>query len=257
MKTIAVLVFFICGYISVISQVENSDLYQKRYFNTSSDSLLFRFLKPETTDSFKKHPLVIFLHGAGERGNDNEAQLFHGSTLFTDKYNSKEYPCFVVFPQCPKYKRWVEVDWTADSHQMPIESTDLLRSLMELTEVLKKTYAIDSNRIYVMGLSMGGFGTWDLISRFPDKFAAAIPICGGGDENMAERLVDIPLWAFHGDRDRIVKTLRTRNMIEAINGLGGKAKYTEYTETGHLCWSKAFVETELLDWLFSHSLKQR
>lgn len=255
MKITTVLLFLICGYIPVISQVENSDSYQKHNFNSSADTLLFRFLEPNKLDSSKKYPLVIFLHGAGERGNDNEAQLFHGSSLFTDKDNSKEYPCFAVFPQCPKDKKWVDVDWTADSHQMPEESSDILKSLMELTEQLKKTYAIDSDRIYIMGLSMGGFGTWDLISRFPDKFAAAVPICGGGDENMASKMVDIPIWAFHGDRDRVVKTIRSRNMIKALEAIEGKAKYTEYKDTGHLCWSKAFAETELLNWLFSQSLK--
>jgi predicted peptidase len=255
MKITVFLIFIICGYLPVISQVENSDSYMKSHFIRSSDTLLYRFLQPENRDNSKKYPLVIFLHGAGERGNDNEAQLFHGSGLFTE--NSKEYPCFALFPQCPKDKKWVEVDWSADSHQMPSESSDLLKSLMELTEQLKNTYAIDNDRIYIMGLSMGGFGTWELISRFPDKFAAAVPICGGGDENMASGMVDVPIWAFHGDRDRIVKTIRTRNMINAIKSSGGNAKYTEYKDTGHLCWSKAFAETELLSWLFSHSLKNR
>ncbi|MEI6899558.1 MAG: dienelactone hydrolase family protein, partial [Bacteroidota bacterium] len=161
-------------------------------------------LTPDGFDSGKKFPLVLFFHGSGERGNDNSSQLQHGSSLFVDKENRKKFPAFVVFPQCPENTKWVDVDWKHESDIMPVSPTPTMNLVISLLDTLTKYLPIDTARIYVMGLSMGGFGTWDIISRFPGKFAAAVPICGGGDENQADRLIKTPIWAFHGSLDPLV-----------------------------------------------------
>ena len=122
---------------------------------------------------------------------------------------------------------------------------------MQMIAKMQKELPIDPKRLYVMGLSMGGYGTWDALQRYPEKFAAAVPICGGGDETAADR-IKAPVWAFHGDADGAVPVQRSRNMIEAIRKAGGKPKYTEYPGVGHNSWSAAFKDPELLKWLFSH-----
>ncbi|RLD79019.1 MAG: phospholipase, partial [Bacteroidetes bacterium] len=151
--------------------------------------------------------------------------------------------------------RWVDVKWDKEEHIMPLNPSGSMQLTMDFIDSLVKKYSIDENRIYITGLSMGGFGTWDAIARYPDKFAAAVPICGGGDENTAKLIVDIPIWAFHGADDRVVKVERSRNMINAIKKQGGNPLYTEYEGVGHGSWIPAYKETELLKWLFMQSLK--
>jgi len=235
----------------IIFESGDNSIYRKGIFISSEkDSLLFRILIPNINDTNKYEPVVLFFHGAGERGNDNEKQLIHGSKLFDNALVREKYESFVLFPQCPEDSRWVDVDWTLDNHIMPETPTIQLNLSIQLLNRLIKSYKIDTNRLYVMGLSMGGFGTWDMICRYPEKFAAAIPICGGGDENQVSKIKDIPVWAFHGKKDKIVKVSRSRNMINAIKNEGGNPKYTEYENTAHNAWDKAFQEPGLLEWLF-------
>ncbi|MCS7027166.1 MAG: prolyl oligopeptidase family serine peptidase [Bacteroidia bacterium] len=213
----------------------------------------YRLLKPlgwDSQDSSQKYPLLLCLHGAGERGSDNEITLTHFAPWLLAKNNRKPFPCFVFVPQCEKSFRWVEVDWTWDTHTQPTEISVYLGYTMQVLEQLLKKYPIDEKRIYVTGLSMGGFGTWDLITRFPEKFAAAVPICGGGDETVAYKAKNVPIWAFHGALDKLVKPERSRNMIQALQKAGGKPKYTEYPQVGHDCWKNAYQEPTLLPWLF-------
>lgn len=232
------------------------------YKNNEKDSLLYRAIYPfinfeDCTNKNVKYPLVIFLHGAGERGNDNEKQLKHGVKIFTKPKNLIKYPCFVIAPQCPVGKRWVEVSWSLPKHNMPEKPSESVSLLMQLIDDFCKKYPVDTTRIYVTGLSMGGFGTWDVISRYPDKFAAAVPICGGGDENQASKIANIPIWAFHGGKDRVVKTYRTRNMIKAIKKEGGKPKYTEFPKLGHFSWKAAYNTKGLLKWMFSQKISKK
>ena len=194
------------------------------------------------------------MHGAGERGSDNEMQLTHIDVVFGSEDFRQNYPCFVLLPQCPEGERWVDVDWGLISHTIPQTMTVSLKLTMALLLRTIHQYNIDTTRIYVTGLSMGGFGTWDIIARFPKIFAAAIPICGGADENTADKIVDIPIWAFHGAKDKVVTVDRTRNMIAAIGALGGNPKYTEFPNLGHLCWNAAYATTGLWDWLFSQKI---
>ena len=225
-------------------------LEKRTYSDPQGQKLPYRLLKPDPYDPQKQYPLVLFLHGAGERGTDNDKQLVHGVPAFTSEANRKKYPCFLVAPQCPSGARWVEVDWGAASHTQPKEASEPLRLTLELLESLKKELPVDEKRIYVTGLSMGGYGTWDVIARRPDLFAAAAPVCGGGDEATAERIAKVPVWAFHGAKDTVVKPARSRNMIEALKKAGGSPKYTEYPAEGHGSWGPAYRDPELFRWLF-------
>lgn len=223
----------------------------KTYINDQNDTLLYRMLEPEKIGFLKKYPLVIFLHGAGERGNDNERQLIWGAGAFIKEENREEYPCFVIAPQCPEGKRWVDVNWDLMEHIMPEEPSENMALVMELIDRVAAEYPVNKRRIYVTGLSMGGYGTWDLISRCPDKFAAAAPICGGGDEQQASKLVNMPIWVFHGADDTTVPPERSRNMVNAIKEAGGtKIKFTEYPGVGHGSWKPAYADPELMAWMF-------
>jgi predicted peptidase len=225
-------------------------LDKKTFTGAKGGKLPYRLLKPDNYDPKMSYPLVVFLHGAGERGIDNEKQLIHGVAEFAKEENRKKYPCFLVAPQCPEGKKWVEVDWGAASHRMPAEPSPSEVLLLELIAALQKEYRLDSKRIYITGLSMGGFGTWDLIARKPELFAAAVPICGGGDETQAAKIAAIPIWVFHGGKDGVVKVSRSRNMIEAIKKAGGHPKYTEYPEEGHASWIPAYRDADMMKWLF-------
>jgi predicted peptidase len=239
--------------------------FHKHLFVNVKDTLPYNMLSPlgyqvYSTDNHEKsidsvkYPLIIFFHGVGERGNDNEIQINHIKELFLNPQNQKKFPAFVIAPQCPTDKRWVESSWKVSKHIMPEKISVPLNLTIELIDKLISQYPIDEKRIYVTGLSMGGFGTWDIICRNPSKFAAAIPICGGGDTNKAKLLINTSIWAFHGSNDKVVQVILTRNMISAIKNAGGNPKYTEYPGIGHDSWKKAYKEKDLLEWLFKQSL---
>lgn len=209
--------------------------------------LKYRLFKPEAVEG--KIPLVLFLHGAGERGDDNAAQTKHGVKAFVARQAMN--PHVLVAPQCPKGKKWNDVDWHAPTHKTPEAPSEPMALVMELLDVLPKELPIDPKRIYVTGLSMGGYGTWDLLTRRPELFAAAAPICGGGDETSAAKIAKIPQWIFHGDKDGVVKPERSRNMVEALKKAGGEPRYTEYPGVGHDSWTPAYKDPALFEWLFS------
>jgi predicted peptidase len=215
--------------------------------------LPYRLLTPEPAEAGKRYPLVVFLHGAGERGDDNRRQLTHGAPAFATPQARAQFPCFVIAPQCPAGRRWCEVDWGAEeSHRTPPQPSVPLAALLEVIELFRQRPDVDQARLYVTGLSMGGFGTWDLITRRPTLFAAAVPVCGGGDVQAAPHLVSMPVWIFHGAKDTVVKTVRSRQMHEAIRQAGGKlVRYSEYPGVGHDAWTRAYQEPELLTWLFA------
>ena len=228
--------------------------YEARVFaNSKGEKLNYRLMLPAGYDfnGETKYPLVLFLHGAGERGDDNTKQLVHAANDFASEANRAKYPCIVVFPQCPDGKRWVEVDWTLDSHKRLPEESVTVTLTRELIASLQKNLRVDEKRIYATGLSMGGFGVWDMIARTPDLFAAAVPVCAGADEATAERLTKLPIWTFHGDKDTVVKVERSRRMIAAIEKAGGKPKYTEYPGVGHNSWTQAYADPKLMEWLFA------
>lgn len=242
-------------------QAQDKTLFEKRvYVNTKGDSLLYRILYPENYDQGKKFPLVLFLHGAGERGQDNEKQLTHGAALFLSAENREKYPAIVVFPQCPMDKYWIDISVRKElfgkgdpdfsqSIEQPSEQLDLVN---ELTEHLLHKEKIDKKRLYIMGLSMGGFGTFETLGRWPKKYAAAIAICGGGNLSLAKRYAHhTSLWITHGGMDDIVPPILSQRVYNVLKEEGADVKYSFYPEANHNAWDPTFAEPDLLPWLFS------
>lgn len=245
------LLTFFATLLSLISPCVADD-YAAMTFAGATGTLPYRILSPAKIEPGATYPLVIFLHGAGERGDDNKRQIDLGGSLFLDAKNRKDFPAFVIFPQCPNGKRWVEVDWgELKPHQQPAKPSEPMSLVIELVPSLMKSLPIDPSRIYLMGLSMGGFGTWDLAARHPEWFAAAVPICGGADDSTAPLLAKLPVWTFHGDQDSTIHVSRTRSMVEALKKAGGNPKYSELPGISHDAWSPAFATPELLPWLFA------
>jgi poly(3-hydroxybutyrate) depolymerase/lysophospholipase L1-like esterase len=217
----------------------------------------YRWCAPQTPKEGQRYPLLVFLHGAGERGRDNQAQLRH----LPEKWNSLEhrlaYPCYLLAVQCPRKRMWVEVEWSdPESTAMKAEPTPVLAAVVRAMDQIIASEPVDQERVYLTGLSMGGFGSWDLAQRMPDRFAAVAPICGGGDERQASRLVPVPVWAYHGARDRVVSPARSRRMVAAIRRAGGSPLYTELEGVGHASWESAYAEGGVIRWMFRHALKK-
>lgn len=250
----------VCPLIAMVSSSARADdswkeaFAQKTITDDEGASLGYRLLTPEDLSnepgSNKQYPLVLFLHGAGERGSDNAAQLKHG---VGDFYQRREtYPAFVVAPQCPEGQRWVETDWNEASgkNTFPEEPSEPMRLALRVVGDLIANGDVDPQRVYVTGLSMGGYGTWYAAGFEGPPFAAAAPICGGGDPSWAERYVGLPLRVFHGGEDTAVPVARSREMVEAIRQAGGKIGYTEYTGVGHDSWTQTYNSDDFHAWLF-------
>ena len=233
-----------------------ADKFEKRKFQPREGAtLLYRFLKPAKVEAGKTYPLVLFLHGAGERGDDNTKPLVHGVKTFATPEFLAKFPCFVVVPQCPENTKWADIDWTTNKVVIPEQESPAAKLVMQCLDGLEKEFPIDTNREYVTGLSMGGFGTWDAISRHPQRFAAAVPVCGGCDLSQAKKIAHIPIWTFHGAKDQVVKVERTREIVEALKAAGAQPKYTEYPEVGHDSWNGAYKHQAMYDWLFAQKRK--
>jgi predicted peptidase len=251
-------VFFGCN-----AMAQDNPSYEKKKLVQGKDTLLYRILYPENFSEDASYPLILFLHGAGERGDDNEKQLTHGSELFTNASHRKEFPAIVVFPQCPEDDYWANVDVNRSSYPVGLNfnyekgPTKPLSLLMELLEQMRGKSYVAKDKVYVMGLSMGGMGTFELLSRKPDVFAAAVAICGGGDpDSVTEYASEVPLWAFHGAKDNVVAPQQSITMVSALLKEGGLPRFTLYDDADHNSWDPAFAEPGLLPWLFSHSLKK-
>jgi predicted peptidase len=228
--------------------------FEKHDYQDSAGRVLpYRLLRPPRIEADRRYPLVVFLHGAGERGTDNEKQLTHGARQFASVENRDNHPCFLIAPQCPEGQRWVEVDWSADRHTRPEVLDAAGRLTLELIEKSIRDLPVDPKRVYITGLSMGAFGAWDLLSRRPELFAAAVCVCGGADEATAAAIKHIPTWVFHGARDRAVNPARSRNMVLALQKAGGTPTYTEYADVGHNSWDNAYGDPELYKWLFGQT----
>lgn len=250
---------FVVPLVLFVSVAASQDLsmFEKRVF-TSSDGqkLLYRILLPEEYDRAKKYPLVLFLHGAGERGSDNDKQLVHGSKQFLDQRVRKKFPAIVVFPQCPEDDFWSSVKFDRNAAPLRFDFDYTSRpapvSLLLAVQLVKDLIAdesVDTRRVYVTGLSMGGMGTFEAVYRYPDLFAAALPICGGGDTLHYQR-VKTPFWIFHGGSDQVVDPKYSRAMVDKLKDLKVKVKYTEYPGVNHNSWDNAFAERNYLKWMF-------
>lgn len=209
----------------------------------------------------KKYPLVLLLHGAGERGADNEAQLKHGAIEFGRPDRQAKHPSFVLVPQVPTGQRWAEVDWSLPSGVGSALEKDS-PSFAAALGMIKKWVdgnRVDPNRIYVTGLSMGGYGTWYAGGAHRDLFAAIAPICGGGDPAWAPRYAGLPIWNFHGTEDKAVPISRSQEMIEALRKADQKpeAIYTVYDGAGHDVWTETYRRDDFFEWLFSQKRAPR
>lgn len=233
---------------------ELADKLEARNTSTSKNSIPYQLFIPTEFEQTQSYPIILFLHGSGERGDDNLKQLSWGVEAFISEEVQSLQKAFVLAPQCPAGKRWVEVNWDSTAHDMPVQPSDALQSVWSELSMLQREFPIDGNRIYVIGLSMGGYGTWDLLQRYGNEIAAAVPICGGGDVKLIDKLVDVPIWAFHSEDDTIVPVQRSRDMFEAVVEQGGqKIRYTEFSTEGHNSWSAPFESMALYRWLFQQS----
>jgi predicted peptidase len=240
--------FSISGIVSVIAQPSLWSF--EKYKNANGDSLLYRQLYPDA-NRVRKYPLVIFLHGSGERGNDNDAQLKWGVNNFASDKNLTLYPAFVIAPQCPTGQGWANFS-SRNRDELTLAPTPnkTMELLMELIQQTIKKFPIDTNRIYITGLSMGGFGTFDAISRYPNVFAAAVPVCGGGDLSKVPIIKDIPMWIVTGAEDSAVSPVYSIEMARALQKAGAHPGYTQYPEVGHFSWIMAYSDPLIMEWLF-------
>ena len=252
------IIFFFFALLSLLqSRSQGLSQYEKHWFVQNGDTLPYRLLLPENYDASKKYPVVFFLHGSGEKGNDNEKQLVHGAQLFLKEENRKRFPAIIVFPQCPANSSWSNVQVKMDNgkrvreFQEAGEPTKAMRLAQELLASIIKAYPVARKQIYVGGLSMGGMGTFEIVRRNPKLFAAAFPICGGGNVATASSLKKTTWWVFHGGKDDVVPPKLSEDMVEAIKKQKGTVKFTLYPNANHNSWDPAFAEPELLTWLFA------
>lgn len=195
---------------------------------------------PSGYDGRTPMPAILFLHGAGERGDDGwkPVAVGLGPAIMLD---AASWNFIVMFPQMPSGKK---MNW--------LEFEPLLLGILDRT---KKEYAVDEKRLYLTDLSMGGYGTWMLAAKHPDLFAAIAPICGGGLASDAAKLKDVPIWCFHGEEDRTVPLAASQRMVDAVRAAGGVPKLTVYKGVGHNSWDKAYREEKLAEWFLKHAKK--
>ena len=211
--------------------------------NTSKQGLNYQLFGNPKWDGKKRYPIVIWLHGSGQSGSDNEAQMSGPTKVFTSDENQKSRACFMLAPQCPD----ASIGW----------NKEVANNLMALIADLLDRLPIEERRIYLTGSSMGGFGTFSLAAKYPQVFAAAVPLCGGGDPKTAELLKAVPMWVFHGDKDDMVPVERSRVAVKAIQDAGGtKIKYTELAGEGHGITGVVYAKPELHEWMFEQRLSR-
>ncbi|MBN1384144.1 MAG: discoidin domain-containing protein [Elusimicrobia bacterium] len=216
--------------------VQQCKTFKKKF--TKTVTLNYLLFTPEnySKDKDKKWPLILFLHGAGERGSNLDSVKIHGIPKIVE--NKKDFPFIVVSPQCPTGEWWSE-DF-------------LVEALNGLVDRIVRTYRVDKERVYVTGLSMGGFGTWALAIAYPEKFAAIAPVCGEGDPGKVYRIREIPAWVFHGKKDETVPIENSQVMVDALKKCQGNVKFTIYPEAGHDSWTETYDNPELYKWFLEH-----
>jgi len=232
-------VFAVSAVCTLYAGEEKTGFIHKVHKGKDGDAKYVVFVPP-SYKADKDYPVILFLHGAGSTGDDGEKQVKGGlAKAIRDK--KQDFPFIVVFPQAH------QKGWGAKGESAK-------RALAILDEV-QKDYKTDKKRVYLTGLSMGGFGTWSLAAAFPERWAAIAPICGGGDPKTAAKIKDIPCWCFHGDADPTVNVERSREMIKALKDAGGSPRYDEYPGVNHNSWDKAYATAELYTWFLKHATK--
>lgn len=261
--------YLVCAVFVCFPQISDAEVellkgtpYERHTISDSANdpevrAFQYLVLPPEQLEPGKQYPLVLFLHGAGERGDDPRKVIVHLPERMLENPYRERFQCFFVAPQCPEQKMWIEQHWSEkESVVMPKEPTRELRMAYQALEESLKRYPVDLERVYVTGLSMGGYGAWELAMRHPMRFAALVAICGGGDESSVERLQGLPIWAAHGDQDATVPVERSRRMVEALRQVGAEPRYSEYKGIAHDSWKTAYrIESGILDWMFRQRRK--
>lgn len=243
-----------------LTQQQLAEIFEARSFTAGDGTkLAYRLYVPFDYDESREYPVLLLLHGAGERGNDNMGNLVH---IVSNLFNISKTPvtdAIIVAPQCPAGNQWVDTPWANGSYDTSrVKISNELRAVMEIMDEVEDEFSTDYDRYYVMGLSMGGFGTWDLLMRYPDYFAAGVPICGGADPSMAEELVNVPIWTFHGSADPTVPVSGTREMAEALEAAGSTVyTYEEIAGAGHGIWGTVASRKDVVEWLFEQNLGGR
>jgi len=243
---------------------QNTDptgVFIKKKFQENGVSIPYQILLPKNYDPKKTYPFLLFLHGAGERGNDNELQLVHGSKMFLEKGVQEKYPAIVVFPQCASESYWSNVkgEQVDNGYKFTFseggEPTDAMKALQMLLDDLKTNYKIDSKRMYVGGLSMGGMGTFELVYRNPETFAGAFAICGGANTATASKMTKTKWRVFHGQDDGVVNHQHSVDMVKALEAAGADVKFSSYPGVNHDSWTNAFAEPDFLSWIFAQRME--
>ena len=252
MKSKLLIVFlFLCSTLTY-AQFESASYMINGY------TIPYQVMFPKDYDATKQYPLLVFLHGAGERGSDNEKQLTHGKDFMIDHFQA-EYPAIVIAPQCPEGSYWSNVEKqtlgnkTTFTFGLSDKATPSMETLVYLITNLINSGKVDQSKVYVGGLSMGSMGTYELLWRMPNTFAAAFAICGGGDISKVQYYTkNTALWIFHGSADSVVPVQFSQQMYEALKSVGNEVKYTEYPDVNHGSWINVFQNKELVPWLLSH-----
>ena len=268
-KTLFLLILLCAGFAAASAQPSNRpkafnnskaayDAYEsKEFVSTEGQSLKYRVLAPQDMNAKKKYPLVIFMHGAGERGDDNEAQLTHGGQMFLNPVMQEKYPAYVLFPQCPSKGFWARPSFPNSPKKGPKgpggnnEMSPILKAVKELLDKYIALPNVDPTRVYIMGLSMGGMATFDMVCRFPEMFAAAVPICGAVGPGRLAAAKDVKFRIFHGDADPTVPVECSRMAYRELKAAGADVEYIEYPGCAHASWTPAFNEPDFLEWVFA------
>ncbi len=238
-----------------------TEYFKKEKFTHNGFTLPYRVMYPDGYDSTKQYPLVVFLHGAGERGDDNEMQLKLGGDFFVKySYSKSQFPAIVIAPQCPTTSYWANVLRQQKDGKLSFafgvtdEPTPAMATAMALVDYWLTSGKVDNRRVYIGGLSMGGMGTLEMLWRKPQVFAAAFPVCGGADLSKINRYYKMPMgiWLFHGDSDVVVPVQHSRDVYGKLKAADFDARYTEYPGVNHNSWDNVFQETALMPWLFGH-----
>lgn len=237
------------------TSIEMADFKRASYRDpTNGDQLLYRLFAPPQASAVTKLPLLLYLHGGGGRGNDNSSQLEYGPRVMATKQFQRRHPCFVLAPQCPHNRQWLNHHFTKtpfpNYDQTSIPQSKEIQMIVALLKELQHRHPIDPTRIYVTGFSMGAGGTWDLITRYPKLFAAAAPLNGVSDPRRGSVVRDLPLWAFHGKLDSVSAVENTRKTIAQIRKSGGSAKFVEYSDLGHDISERVYSNKDLFNWMF-------
>ena len=239
-----------------ITYEELFEIFEAKSFTAEDGTELpYRIYVPYNYDPTQKYPVLTMLHGAGERGDDNKSQLKNGVSKLFSQSDAEILDAIVIAPQCPVGNQWVDTPWSLGSYSTKsVAESNELKAVMELLDQIENSYSTDTDRYYVAGLSMGGFGTWDLLMRHTDRFAAGLAICGGADPSVAKSLKNMPIYTVHGDADPTVPVSGTREMVDALKKAGSTViVYEELQGYNHHVWDYACSKPDIQKWLFDQT----